>query len=328
VAKRALVTGANGFVGSHLTDLLLERGWAVRCLVRRTSNLRWLPTERVELHHGEVTDPESLEGAVRGVDVVFHGAGITHAPNEAEYRRVNAEGTRNLVRQTNLESPSLDRFVLVSSLAAGGPTSRDAARRESDPDQPIGAYGRSKQGGEIELTREAGDLPWTILRPPGVYGTRDEGFLVLARLISRGWVTRFSGKAQKTNVIHVSDLVRGLLDAALSPSTVGRTYYVAHSRQWDFRAIGLEMAATIGVRPRTLFVPLGLVPAIGWSAGVLTRLTGTPNPLSSDRIRDLMAPAWTCDSSLAEQEFGFRAEIDLPDGMPEVMQWYRKEGWI
>jgi nucleoside-diphosphate-sugar epimerase len=218
--------------------------------------------------------------------------------------------------------------VLVSSLAAGGPSTYDAARKESDPDQPTGAYGRSKRGGETELIREAGDLPWTVLRPPGIYGTRDDGFLVLARMVAKGWVARFGGKTQKTNVIHVADLVKGLLDAALSSSTVGRTYYVAHSRQWDFRAIGLEMASAIGVRPKTLFVPLGLVPAIGWGAGVVSRITGIRNPLSSDRIKDLMAPAWTCDSSLAEQEFGFRAEVDLPDGMPEVMQWYRKEGWI
>jgi nucleoside-diphosphate-sugar epimerase len=157
---------------------------------------------------------------------------------------------------------------------------------------------------------------------------RDEGFLVLANMVSKGWVTRFSGRTQMTNVIHVGDFVRGLLDAALSPDTVGRTYYVAHSRQWDFRSIGVEMGAAIGVRPRTLFVPLGLVPAIGWAAGMVARLTGIRNPLSSDRIRDLMAEAWTCDSSLAEKEFGFRAEVDVPEGIPEVMQWYRQEGLI
>ena len=91
MTNTALVTGANGFVGSHLTDLLIDRGWKVRCLVRRTSNLRWLPRDRVEICYGEVIDPESLAPAVRGADVVFHVAGVTHADSEAGYNAVNAE---------------------------------------------------------------------------------------------------------------------------------------------------------------------------------------------------------------------------------------------
>jgi nucleoside-diphosphate-sugar epimerase len=324
----ALVTGANGFVGSHLTDLLIERGWKVRCLVRKTSSLRWLPQDRVELCYGEVIDPESLAPAVRGVDAVFHVAGVTHADNEAGYNAVNAEGTRNLVRAVVREIPSLERFVLVSSLAAGGPAAIDAPRKESDPDGPIGAYGQSKKLGEEELKREAGEMRWTIIRPPAVYGTRDVGFLILAQMAAKGWVFRLSGTPQPACTVEIGDLVRGIVDAVASQATVGKVYYVAHTELTGLTRMGEIMAQALGIRWRHLTVPRGMVPAVGWGAGLVSAITRRRNPFSSDRIRDLTVPAWTCDSSRAREDFGFQAEITVEKGLPVVMKWYRQEGWI
>ncbi len=164
----------------------LARGYRVRCLVRRTSKLAWLPVDRVELVYGEVTEPESLTEAARGVEVVYHVAGITRASTQAEYDRVNADGCANVARAA--AAGGSRRVVLVSSLAAGGPSVPGRARTEDDPDTPCDAYGRSKLRGESALKAEAGSAAWTIVRPPAVYGPRDVSFLVLARLAQRGWV--------------------------------------------------------------------------------------------------------------------------------------------
>lgn len=324
----ALVTGASGFVGSHLCDALLRRDYTVRALVRKTSDLRWLRDDRIQLCYGEVTAGRSLAEAVRGVEVVFHSAGALRSGDEATYRKVNVDGTRNVVRAAIENASSLRRFLLVSSLAAGGPSAYDRPRIETDPDRPNNAYGRSKRSGEDELRQAASGLPWTIVRPPAVYGPRDTGFLILAKMASRGWVTRVAGTPQPASVVEIDDLVRGTIDAAESPEAVGKTYYLAHAEPTELATMGVEMGRALGIRVRTVTVPRWAVPVVGWGSGLLSALTGRPNALASDRIRDLLAPAWTCDATLAAKDFGFEANVGLDTGIPRVMAWYRETGWI
>jgi nucleoside-diphosphate-sugar epimerase len=328
VAALALVTGATGFVGSHLVELLLERGYRVRCLVRESSDPRWLPRERVELATGEVTRPESLGPAARGVDFVFHSAGVVRSGDPRVYERVNVEGTRNLIEALLRESSGLRRFVQVSSLAAGGPSEPGHPRSELDSDAPNNEYGKSKKRAEEELERVGASLPWTVVRPCAVYGPRDHGFLLLARLARRGWCVRITGAAQPAHVIHVRDLVRGLADAAESPRTIGRRYYVAHPEITGWTMMGALMGRSLQVRTRLLHVPRWAVPWVAGCAGLGSKVVGRPHPLPPDRLRDLLAPAWTCDTRQAKEHWGFQATVDLRTGIEETMEWYRSAGWV
>ena len=143
-SRVALVTGATGFIGSHLVEALLARGWRVRCLVRKTSVLRWLPTDDVSLINGDVGLPgEDLERAVRNVSVVFHLAGLTSAVDDSAYVTVNVEGTRNVVVAMQKAAPNA-LLVFCSSLAAGGPSTSKRPVNETDEPSPVSAYGRSK----------------------------------------------------------------------------------------------------------------------------------------------------------------------------------------
>src|SRR5690606_19552491 len=147
-ARVALVTGATGFVGSHLTEALVRRGWRVRCLTRRTSSTGWLPLDHVELVQADVGDPSpdtrsALASAMRGVDVVFHLAAVTSAATDDEYFRVNVDGTRRMATMMGEVAPEA-HFVLCSSLAAAGPPRPGRPAREGDRDSPQSAYGRSK----------------------------------------------------------------------------------------------------------------------------------------------------------------------------------------
>jgi nucleoside-diphosphate-sugar epimerase len=328
MSESALVTGASGFVGSHISDVLIERGWRVRCLVRKTSDLRWLSPDRVELVYGDVVDPHSLEKATDGVDVVFHAAGTTRAPDEAAYRRHNTEGTRNVARVAASQSTPPRRVILVSSLAAGGASLPGRPRGEEDDDRPLGIYGRSKLDAERALREQEGKLAWTILRPPAVYGPRDSGFILLARMAARGWIPGVTGPKQPVTVIHGRDLARGVVDAAESTRSVGRVYYLTHPELTTILDMGRSMARAMGKRARSLPLPRAALPGLGWLINAVAGATGRSAPLPEDRLQDLLAPAWTCDPSRAREEFGFEAKVDLSSGIPETVEWYRREGWL
>ncbi len=322
----ALVTGASGFVGSHLADALLARGHRVRCLVRRTSKLAWLPVDRVELVYGEVTEPQALAEAARGIEVIYHVAGITRATDPEEYDRVNAGGCAHVARAAAAEGAR--RLVLVSSLAAGGPSVAGRARTEDDPDTPCNSYGRSKLRGETLLKSEAGSTAWTILRPPAVYGPRDVSFLLLARLAARGWVPAIGRVAQHVSLIHARDLAEAIVAASESDRTIGRTYYVAHPEITDWESLGRLIAARLGRRVRRLRIPRRGIPAVGRIAGIAAAMSGRPNGLPPDRLADLLAPGWVCSGARAETDFGFRARIDAVTGFAETVDWYRREGCL
>src|SRR4051812_21075296 len=155
---RCLITGASGFVGSNLARLLKREGWDVRCLVRTTSRLEQIDSLGAELVQGSLADADSLKRAVVGVNAVFHVAGRTAALRAHEYVRDNVEGTRRLADACAAEAnPPV--FVMVSSLAAGGPGTMKTPRRESDPEQPVSAYGRSKLAAERALGELAAEVP-------------------------------------------------------------------------------------------------------------------------------------------------------------------------
>ena len=145
---RVLVTGATGFIGSHLVEALLSRGFEVSCLVRDPSRASWISGMDVRLMPGDCTDPESLAGVTSGMDYVFHNAGVTKASGRETYYKVNADGTRNVLEAAARDAAGLKKLVYVSSQAAAGPSVMDRPRKEDDPPAPVTDYGLSKLEGE------------------------------------------------------------------------------------------------------------------------------------------------------------------------------------
>ncbi|UCB52931.1 MAG: NAD-dependent epimerase/dehydratase family protein, partial [Candidatus Zixiibacteriota bacterium] len=230
-----LVTGANGFVGSHLAEGLLERGYRVRCLVRKTSDLRWLSGLEVEYFYGDVADKESLKGVCGNVDLVFHAAGLTSARSRKEYLRANAEGTRNLVEVCLEQNPKLQRFVYVSSQAAVGPGVDERPLDETAPSRPITDYGESKLEGERIVLEHVSQLPVTVVRPPAVYGPRDTDVLGFFKVASRGFRVSFGKGESFLSLVYVKDLVDGIIRAAENPKSLGQTYFIADDKVYSWR---------------------------------------------------------------------------------------------
>ncbi|MFZ5453365.1 MAG: NAD-dependent epimerase/dehydratase family protein [Thermodesulfobacteriota bacterium] len=324
---RALVTGASGFIGSNLVDRLLAAGAAVKCLVRRGSNLIWLKNLPVTLVTGDFQDPASLAPAVADTEVVFHVAGATRARDRAAFFRANFEATLNLLQACEHYGPPEQKFVLISSLSAAGPSSGAPLSEDQEP-QPVSAYGASKLAAEKAVLEYSQSRGATIIRPPVVYGPRDRDTFLLIKSINRGLHVIPGGPGQKVSLAHVHDLVTGILLAAASPRSQGRIYFICGEGHYDWRTIGEYTGRALGKRYLTFYVPWWLMRLVALGGSLTSQFTSTPTLMSLDKLRDIRQAQWLCSNARAKAEIGFQPSMDLLTGLADAAAWYKAAGWL
>lgn len=320
-AGLALVTGASGFVGGHLVEALVASGYRVRCLVRPRSDRRWLDGVGVTYAVGAVDDVAAMRHALDGVDVVFHLAALTTAPRASDYDRVNHGG---VVRLVEAMSGRPARLVFCSSLAAGGPARAGRPLTEADPPAPIGPYGESKARAEHVVL--AAGMQAVVVRPPAVYGPRERDILSAFRLASHGVAIRTGPPGQQLAMIHVSDLVRGLVAAGQSVTASGVYYVSGANHPWE--EIVAAMGLAVGRTSRIIALPAPVLRAAAHAARAWARLSGAKAVLTPERALDLLQPAWTCDDARARRELGYTPRVTLAEGMRTTAEWYRSAGWL
>jgi nucleoside-diphosphate-sugar epimerase len=313
---RVLVTGATGFVGSHVAHALVKAGYEVRCGVRASSSTRWisgLPVERVGLDMKGRAEDFSL--AVENVDLVVHAAGITRARRTEDYHAVNAGGTRKLASAAL--GAGVRRFVLISSLAARGPDGRD---------HPESAYGRSKLEAEAHLRALDSQIEPVILRPAAVYGPRDTDLLPLFKMARAGFLA-LPSTANVLQPVYAEDVARAALAAARKAAGSG-PFPVAEAARytWGDVVAGLEKA--LGRNVRAVRLPPAAFPLAGRAAEWAARAFSAVPIIDERRGRDLAAHTWTCDVSETEAALGWRAEVPLFEGLERTARWYRQAGWL
>jgi len=291
--------------------------------VRRESNTRWIPTDRVEIFYGDVGTESTLPDAVRGVDAVFHLAAITSARNLADYTRINAGGTRSVIEAMQATAPGA-RLVLCSSQSAAGPSREGRPITETDPPRPIGPYGESKLAAEQLVIGSS--LRHIIVRPPAVYGPRDVDILFAFRLASAGIAVRVSSRGQKLSMVHVRDLAAGLVVAANAEHARGVYYMSGGTYAWEEIVHGI--GAAVGRRARIIVLPRPLVVAASWGNRLVARMIHAKPLLTPERVLDMVQPDWSCDDSRARRELGYESSIPLDEGLAETAAWYRQAGWL
>jgi nucleoside-diphosphate-sugar epimerase len=338
--RLALVTGASGFIGSHLTAALVDRGYHVRCLLRRSSDPRFidgLPVDRAYADLG--TEDDGLREACRGVDVVCHCAALTRGLDEETFMRVNTRGTQMLAETCLDMNPYLSRFLYVSSFAAAGPAqATDDLLDESCTPRPITWYGRSKLAAERALQATAHSasmndekrLRLTIVRPAAVFGPRDRDFRMYFTLAKWGLGLGLSHGERRASYsyIYVHDLISLILLALDAETAEGQTYFAC-----DGTATLEELSAAIAIAmnrrsPVFLTLPEAVLTPIGLWAKVEARLTGRPPLLNDQRVLDLREPYWLCSGEKAKRELGFVPQYDLETGVRETVDWYQENGWL
>ncbi|HXN49785.1 MAG TPA: NAD-dependent epimerase/dehydratase family protein [Bryobacteraceae bacterium] len=325
---KILVTGGTGFVGSHVVERLVAGGARVRCLVRASSSLRYLPREGVELVQGDLAAGTGLEAAVEGADVVAHVGGVTKALSEDAFYQGNLRATENLLHACRRQGDSLRRFVHVSSLAAIGPSPGLQPLDEDATPHPLTWYGRSKLAAEGAVRASTLADRAAILRPPVVYGPRDTDVFEVFRSVAKGLMVRIGRPESYFSYIHVKDLAEAIWLAVSSEAAAGRTYFVANPEPVSWTAFAQTAAAIMGRRVRTLGVPAWLAYLAGWCAEGVSRLSGKPGIVSRQKIIEARCRYWTCDPTRARQELGFQPARGLREGLEETLAWYKDSKWL
>jgi dihydroflavonol-4-reductase len=322
---RVVVTGATGFVGSHLVGSLVERGDEVTALVRDLGRARRLSDVGAHLVDADMDDVERVIPAVEGADVVFHVAGLIKAVDPRDYFHVNARGTERILEACRRAPTRPRRLVLVSSQAAGGPGWRDRPRSEEDEPHPVSPYGRSKLEAERIVLAQT-DVEVAIVRPCVVYGPRDRAVLPLFKAVRWGVAPRLPNNPP-VSLIHVRDLVECLLRASESPAAVGRAYFAcgeALGIAEAMRAIG----DALGRRPLEVPVPSVALVAAGIGADLLSSLTRRPRSFGRQKALEMLHASWWCSGQRAEQELGFQPRVRHGEGLAATAAWYREQGWL
>lgn len=336
MSVRVAVTGASGFLGSHVCDVLLKQHRNVRAGHRASSNLHWLRNKDLATVAADLTCPDQVDHLLDGCRGVIHCAGVVMAA-PATYQLVNVDGTR-AVLEAAARAGTVDTVVLISSLAAGGPAGLDAPRREGMPDAPISGYGRSKLAAE-QLLQGPWPFRTVVLRPPSLYGPRDREFGPLLRAAARGWTARLGRSMSGLSLVHGLDAATAAVALLDTPSASG-VYHVDDGpgpdgprdpgRRWpwgyDWDELHTSLTWLYGRMVRRVEIPLGLLRLASQLAGARRRASSPV--LHPDRIRDLDTPGWVCAADRLRRETGWLPAYDLASGLRDTLDFYRRRGWM
>lgn len=337
---RTLVTGATGFIGQRLVERLVEQGHDVACLVRATSRVEPLEKLGVERVVGSLSDDASFAAALRGVEIVYHLAGLTQATRKEDFQRVNAGGTKALCRIA-AGTGTAPTVVLVSSLAAAGPSPPGVPHTESTPPAPISHYGKSKLGAEYAARVHADKLPLSIVRPPAVFGPGDNAGVLLFKSL-RNFPVHFvpQMKGLPLSLIYVDDLVESLIavgergervvyteDQAAMNDPTG-LYYAADPAESSYGQMGrmagaaMDRRVWVFCRRKYPFLPLAL------GSDLLGRLRGKAPVFGMDKLREACASGWVCDPAKIATGLGWQPKTPLAERYQQTHDWYVENGWL
>jgi nucleoside-diphosphate-sugar epimerase len=362
--ERALVTGASGFIGSHLVHRLREAGHHPLAMLRETSSRSNIEDcrrpEEIEVALAGLDDVEALRRAMEGCDIVFHIAGLTAAYRQEDFDRVNVEGFQNLLRAMSRCEEGPKRVVLCSSSMAAGPSAQTMARREQHRHvENFTMYGDSKLAAERagwEAVQRDG-LEVVVVRPPLVYGPRDQDVFQIIRGVDEARLITVPGKDDAfISAIHAHDLVDGIMLAGqrgrslparrdahvlagdgLDPHVRCREvsdprgegiYYLTDGRQHTVESFGRAVGQVLNKRALSVHLPRSVVMGVGRANELLGRIRGRVPALTLDKARGSLSSGWWYDDARARAELGYSARVDLRTGLKNTVDWLREHDWM
>lgn len=329
-----LVTGATGFIGSHLVEALVARGQQVRCLVVEGSNIEHLRNLGVEIFYGDLLNKGSLKNAVKNVDSVYHLAakvrpsGIIEkiGKNKNIYSEINVTGTKNLVDACLLSG--IQRFIYFSSIAATGP---GVGLTEDSPTCPITKYGKSKLDAETYILKQYKDkgLPAIIIRSALTYGPRGPAVLILSRFIKKGILPMIGNGLNLMPICYVDDLVNASILVG-EKGGVGESFFVV-DKSCSINELTEIISKVLKKNPLKLRIPIALAYSCAYLLEKLENLLKFKfAPFKIDFSKEGIASLrdWTCYNEKVKAQVGFLPSVNLEEGVTRTIRWYKENGML
>ncbi len=313
--NKVLVTGASGFIGGHLVELLVEKKYQVRCLVRERSDLSYLQHFPVEFYFGDILDIGSLKEAVKDIDYVIHLAGAIKAKDNKTYWLVNYQGTKNILKAILKENPKIKKFVFISSQAVAGPNKDLKPLREEDQPNPISHYGKSKLKAEGLVKKFSKKFLTVILRPSLIYGPRDKETLIYFRLFKLGFKVNID---RYFSACYVKDFAKACLLALEREFPSGSIYFISDGCIYSLREINYHLK-TLFKTKINISIPFFPI-VLNLLALILKIISKKPSIINFDRIPEITSKFWICDPSKAKKELGYQPETFLKEGLEKTIK--------
>jgi nucleoside-diphosphate-sugar epimerase len=324
----AVVTGSNGFVGSHLVDLLLKKNFSVRCIVRESSNLKWLEGKDIEIFKCGLFDKAGLAIAFKDANYIYHVAGVVKSKTKKGYYTGNVETTRNLLDVALEQNTNLKRFVVISSQTVTGPSLNGNPVNEETECAPLTTYGKSKYEEEKLALAYKDKLPITICRAPAVYGERDTEIFIYFQNFAKGITTKIGFDKKILSLIHVADLVEGFFLAAMSDKSIGEVYFISSEKFYTWDEINSITSTVLNKKVIKILVPHFIVYTIAAIAQFFSLFSSKAATLNLEKAKDLVQHAWICDTSKAVRDLGYRQNVSIEAGVKRTCEWYKEKNWI
>ncbi|MCI2048195.1 MAG: NAD-dependent epimerase/dehydratase family protein [Lachnospiraceae bacterium] len=325
------VTGATGFMGKRLVQVLLDRGCEVRVFVRDRTRAVEAFGEKCEIVTGDTTDPDSLKGAFDGVDTVYHLAALMghDLPGEAafkKFRAVNVQGTKNVAAECR--KAGVKHFIFISSTAAMGLIEDVAVVNEDTPCKPYTPYQVSKYECEQYLLQEfrTDGFPVIIVRPSMVYGPGYKGdFLTMAKLCKKGFFPEI-GKGQNLSpALYITDEIEGLA-LLLDKGEPGQIYLLSSEKSYSLHETGEIIGKALGKKIHFVPVSTGFMLFCAGAMEKICGLAGKHSPVTRRNIRSVVTDRVFSTEKI--RALGFRQKVGLEEGLTNAVHYFVEQHYL
>ena len=330
---KILITGASGFIGSFIVEEALRQGLDTWAAVRKSSSRAFLQDERIHLIELNLSSEETLKEQLSNhqFDYVVHAAGVTKCLHKEDFRRINTEGTKNLVQALVATQKGLKRFIYLSSLSIMGAIREQQPYqeiREDDEARPNTAYGQSKLDAENWLKSLQPQFPYVILRPTGVYGPRERDYFMMAKSIKAHTDFAVGFKQQDITFVYVTDVVQAIF-LAMEKGQTGRCYFLSDGEVYQSSTFSDLIRKELG-NPWWIRItaPIWLLRIITCCGEYIGRMTGKVTALNNDKYYIMRQRNWRCDIQPACRELGYEPQVKLEEGVKRSITWYKENGWL